>query len=136
MTLGRRWTIAGTAVAVAYAVMTSFTRPFTVAADAATAFPIAAGAVITVRSMRTTRQRPPGPVATGPGARPPWHRWWVAWTAPIVAAVVWELYNLAHLPRDQHPTLSALVDMLDATRVGKTVAVAAWLFLGWFLVTR
>jgi hypothetical protein len=32
--------------------------------------------------------------------------------------------------------LSALIDMLDSTRVGKTVAFASWLALGWLLVAR
>jgi hypothetical protein len=55
---------------------------------------------------------------------------------PILAIVGWELYCLASLPRAQHPTLSSLLDILDATRVGKTVAFSSWLALGWFLVAR
>ena len=55
---------------------------------------------------------------------------------PIAAAVAWELYCLFNLPRVEHPTLSALIDMLDSTRVGKVVAVVLWLLIGWALVTR
>ena len=47
-----------------------------------------------------------------------------------------ELYCLFNLPRVEHPTLSALIDMLDSTRVGKVVAVVLWLLIGWALVTR
>ena len=45
------------------------------------------------------------------------------------------VYCYAQLPRTQHPTLSALIDMLDSSRLGKIVAVAVWLGLGFFLVT-
>ena len=48
----------------------------------------------------------------------------------------WELYCYAHLPREQHPTLSVLIDTLDSTRWGKTLSFAAWLALGWFLAAR
>ncbi len=54
---------------------------------------------------------------------------------PILAATGWELYCYLNLPRAAHPTLSSLLDMLDATRTGKIVAFASWLVLGWFLVT-
>lgn len=59
----------------------------------------------------------------------------VVWMVPVLAVVGWELYCLASLPRAAHPTLSALIDILDSTRVGKTIAFALWLVGGWFLVT-
>lgn len=36
--------------------------------------------------------------------------------------------------RAAHPTFSSLLDIVDASRVGKTVVFALWLVLGWFLV--
>lgn len=63
-------------------------------------------------------------------------RRWTLWMAPILAVTGWELYCFVSLPRVAHPTLSSLIDLLDATRPGKIVAVCSWLAVGWFLVTR
>jgi hypothetical protein len=120
---------------VAYAAGASFTRPFTVAADGVTAVALGAGVALTVWTIRRDRRALTGDPASGPTVIG-WSRWWVAWIAAIAAVSAWELYCFVHLPRQQHPTLSALIDMLDSTRVGKTVAFASWLALGWLLVAR
>jgi len=135
-TLGRLWSTALAAAGLGYAVVASFTRPFTLGADVVTAIPLVAAAALTVWTIRSdgsdvTDRRSPAAAPLGPISR-----WWTVWLAPIVAATAWELYCLAHLPRIEHPTVSALIDSLDSTRVGKIVAVAAWLALGWFLVSR
>ncbi len=52
----------------------------------------------------------------------------------MAAVTAWELYCLFTLPRRVHPTLSSLLDMLDARPAGKVVAFAVWLVLGWLVV--
>jgi hypothetical protein len=123
-------------VGVAVAVVASFTRPFTVGADVVTALPIAGAALVAAWSI--SHHRPTdAEEAADPAARSArWSRWWPVWTVPILGITAWELYCFANLPRAQHPTLSALIDSLDSSRVGKTVAFATWLALGWFLVSR
>jgi hypothetical protein len=120
---------------IAYAAGASFTHPFTVAADVVTAVALGAAVALTVRTISRDREaltvdRASGRAVIG------WSRWWVIWIAPVAAVCAWELYCFVHLPRGQHPTLSALIDMLDSTRVGKTVAFASWLALGWLLAAR
>ncbi len=129
--------MAGTVACLAYAVLVSVTHPFTWAADVATAVPLAVVTVVTIRSDlragRSGAQRSGG--VDGKRGRRLGRRWPV-WMAPILVVTGWELYCFVSLPRVEHPTLSSLIDLLDATRPGKTVAVVAWLGLGWFLVSR
>jgi hypothetical protein len=115
---------------LALAVAVSFTHPFTVAADVVIAGVLVLAAAQTVCVITGGRPTP------GHGRKAPLTRWWPVWLLPIAAAVAWELYCLFNLPRVEHPTLSALIDMLDSTRVGKVVAVVLWLLIGWALVTR
>ena len=124
------------AAGVAYAVVASWTRPFTWSADVVTAIPVAMGASFTVWSM--VRRTGPGAGVRSPDETDPvrWGRWWSLWLVPLAAATAWELYCFTHLPRPRHPTLSALIDMLDSTRIGKTVAFVVWLVLGWLVVIR
>jgi len=124
------------AAVVAYAVLASFTRPFTLAADVVTAVALAGGVAATARSIRHDRRVDlVVPVLPEPGGTR-WNRWWPVWSVPILGLTAWELYCFVHLPRVLHPTLSTLIDSLDSFRVGKTVAFVTWLALGWFLVTR
>jgi hypothetical protein len=134
--IGRRWTVVLAVVGVAYALGVAFTKPFTAPADVATGIPLVIALVVTIWSSRVARVSEVISVgALETGAPPRRHRWIMAMT-PIVAAVAWELLCFFSLPRMAHPTLSSLIDILDSTRVGKTVAVALWLGLGWFLVAR
>jgi hypothetical protein len=137
MTRERPWLRAIGVLGLGYAVVASFTRRFTWEADVVTAVPLAVAVLVTVRSSRRPGRRSgaegPGRVATEDAAT--WRRRGGLWAAPLLAVVGWELYCLVNLPRTAHPTLSSLIDMLDGTRVGKTVAFASWLALGWFLVT-
>jgi hypothetical protein len=136
MLIGRRGT-AGVAVAgVAYALAASFTRPFTGPADVVTGIPLVVALVVTVWLSRVAR-RSVRPVASVEAVASPRQRWWwIIPTTPIVAVFAWEFFCFFSLPRAAHPTLSSLIDILDSTHVGKTVAVALWLGLGWFLVAR
>jgi hypothetical protein len=128
-----RWTVvAGWSAALAYGVLASFTKPFTLNADVVTALPLVTAVMVAV----WWRQRPSRSVAVVPSEieDPRWSRWSYVWAVPLLALTAWELYCYTQLPRQQHPTLSALIDMFDANRAGKIVAVALWLGLGFFLV--
>jgi hypothetical protein len=134
--LGRWWIGAFAALGFVYALLASFTRPFTGGADVVTAVPLVIAVLVLVRSTserRRSQAREPGVGEID--AVPTRERRGIVWAAPILAGAGWELYCLVNLPRAAHPTLSSLIDILDATRAGKTVAFASWLVLGWFLVT-
>jgi len=60
----------------------------------------------------------------------------VAWTLWLVAATGWELWALSMRPRSTHPTISSLLDSVVETHPGRSVAVLAWLALGWWLARR
>jgi hypothetical protein len=73
---------------------------------------------------------------TGQALRRSW-----LWAAVLVTGGLWELTSLLqqpHLTTDSyaHPTISALTDPLLASHPGRTVALACWLLIGWFLVGR
>jgi hypothetical protein len=114
---------------VAYACVASFTHPFTVTADVVTGLACAAGAAIVVARWRVHRA-PALPVlaAVTGGATPRWA--WVFSVGAVLVVLSWELAMLFSSPRFDHPTLSSLLDMLDASRPGKAVAFALWLALG------
>ncbi len=123
-------------VGLGYATVASFTRPFTVGADVVTAIPLAVAVVVAVVRERTVG-RPA--LASDPGSEPvpvPLTRWSLVWFAVAAAIVSWELVAFTSAPRRAHPTLSTLIDMLDSTHAGKTVAIALWLLLGCYLVRR
>lgn len=136
LVLPRRWIEAVAALGLGYAALASLTRPFTWGADIVTSVPLVVAALVTIWSSATTNGADPvhpeaiGARDLGVGGS----RRWVVWLGPILAVTGWELYCFFSLPRAAHPTLSSLLDILDATRVGKTVAFASWLVLGWFLV--
>jgi hypothetical protein len=63
------------------------------------------------------------------------------WAAVFVALSLWELTNLLLQPSFTtdsyaHPTLSVLTDPIQASHLGRSVALFAWLAFGWFLVER
>ena len=134
--IGRRWTALIAVAGVAYALGAACAKPFTGPADVVTGIPLVIALVVTVWSSRVTRVSEVTPVAAVETVDPPPRRRWIVAMTPLVAAFAWELYCFFSLPRVAHPTLSSLIDILDSTRVGKTVAVASWLGLGWFLVAR
>ena len=121
----------GAAVCVAYGLVLSGTRPFTVPADVLVALPLAVAAGLVAWRWRTGRRRAPAA-----GVVPGRSRWWALWASLAGAVLGWELACFARGPRHAYPTLSALLDSLDASRAGKPAAAGAWLALGWFLVRR
>jgi hypothetical protein len=81
------------------------------------------------RGPRHTRAAPPRPPAVG----------LALWGAVFVAACLWELWSLLEQPNlatssYAHPTISTLTDPVLSTWAGRSVVLAAWLGLGWFLV--
>ena len=70
----------------------------------------------------------------------PLRRAWF-WGVVLVSGGLWELNSLLqqpHLTTDSfaHPTISALTDALLASHPGRSIALGAWLVIGWFLVGR
>ena len=64
-----------------------------------------------------------------------------AWAAVFVAAGLWELSALLQQPTlrvssEAHPTISFLMDPVLATHPGRSVALACWLGMGWWLLNR
>jgi hypothetical protein len=122
---------AGLAGGVLYAVVVgSFSRyswPATVAVAGLGAVVVAIG----WRGPRHTRPVPPRPPLTG----------LVLWGLLAVACCLWELWSLLEQPNlatssYAHPTISTLTDPVLSTWAGRSVVLAAWLGLGWFLVER
>jgi hypothetical protein len=123
--------LAGLAVGAVYAALVgSFIRY----SWPATAGVIALGAALVAAGWRgPLRRRPvPGPLPL-PGA--------ALWGVLLVAAGLWELSSLFQQPdlsttSYAHPTISALTDPLLGSHAGRSVALAVWLAIGWFLVER
>jgi hypothetical protein len=129
----RRWAVAGgVALVAAYAALASATHPFTDGADIVTAVPLAAVVVATGVRMRAGPRAHPEVRPDGPGATP--NRLGLVWVAAAAVIAGWELACYVATPRSAHPTLSSLLDALDAGHGGKTVAFALWLGLGCALV--
>ena len=92
------------------------------------------GAVVVAigwRGPRHTRPAPPRPPVAG----------LVLWGVLAVACCLWELWSLLEQPNlatssYAHPTISTLTDPVLSTWAGRSVVLAAWLGLGWFLVER
>ncbi|HEY5024362.1 MAG TPA: hypothetical protein VII76_05245 [Acidimicrobiales bacterium] len=134
--LERRGIIVLAGSGLSYAVLASWTRPFTWGADVVTAVPLVIGVAVMARVIPIRRGATEnGGAGSTIDAGPSWVPGFVVWMVPVLAVVGWELYCLSSLPRAAHPTLSALLDIVDSTRVGKTIACASWLVGGWFLVT-
>jgi hypothetical protein len=123
--------VAGLAGGVLYAVVVgSFSRyswPATVAVAGLGTAVVAIG----WRGPRHTRPAPPRPPLTG----------LVLWGVLAVACCLWELWSLLEQPNlatssYAHPTISTLTDPVLSTWAGRSVVLAAWLGLGWFLVER
>jgi hypothetical protein len=122
---------AGLAGGVLYAVVVgSFSRyswPATVVVAGLGAVVVAIG----WRGPRHTRPAPPRPPLAG----------LVLWGVLAVACCLWELWSLLEQPNlatssYAHPTISTLTDPVLSTWAGRSVVLAAWLGLGWFLVER
>jgi hypothetical protein len=115
--------------AAAYALCAATTTPFTWAANAVTAVPIVALAVLAV--ARWPAHPEPLALPEAQRRRHP-YRPWVVLCAGVVA---WELVEyLARGSRAAHPTLSSMVNALDRHYVGTAVLFLGWLCLGALIV--
>jgi hypothetical protein len=134
----RQWTIVIVAAAgLASAVVASFTRPFTAGADVVTALALVVAAVtVAVRLCTSRRSDVPLPPNSQHQDVTTMSRWSFVWVGMAVVIACWELYCYTSTPRPSHPTLSTLINLLDSTRVGKSVAFALWLALGCYLVLQ
>ena len=121
---------------VAYAVVASFTKPFTIGADVLTAVPIGLAAVVFGVRMRWPRRF--RSVATGDPTEPEAsiNRWSWVWLAMAGLVLAWELFVYSQAPRHLHPTLSSLIDTVNAGHLGKTVMFGLWLLLGCYFLLQ
>jgi len=114
----------------AYALGAAATTPFTWPADAMTALPIVAVAVVVLARWPLRPQPAPRPEVRG-------HHPYRAWVVLLVAAVAWELAEyLARGSRGAHPTLSSMGDAIDRTYLLKALVFFGWLCVGGFIVGR
>jgi hypothetical protein len=134
--MNTRWPVVmAVPVGIGLSVAASTTDPFTTGADiVATLGFIAVVVALPLRSARAPTDGADG-WGTHVDEAPRWRWRWAVVVAPLVLAVAWELFCFAHGPRDAYPTLSSILDGVDASRLGKGISFAAWLGLGWALVT-
>jgi hypothetical protein len=117
--------------AAGYALFAATTTPFTWAANAVTALPIVALAVLAV--ARWPAHPEPLTLREAQRDRHPYR----PWIALSVGVVAWELVEyLARGSRGAHPTLSSMVGALDRHYVGTAVLFFGWLCLGALIVGR
>ena len=125
--LSAAWLAAGVLYAVVAGSFSRYSWPATVAVAGLGAAVVAVG----WRGPRHTRPAPPRPPAAG----------LALWGAVFVAGCLWELWSLLEQPdlatsSYAHPTISTLTDPVLSTWAGRSVVLAGWLGLGWFLVER
>jgi hypothetical protein len=82
-----------------------------------------------------------GPRHTRPAAPRPPTVGLALWGVLAVACCLWELWSLLEQPNlatssYAHPTISTLTDPVLSTWAGRSIVLAGWLGLGWFLVER
>jgi hypothetical protein len=121
------WLAAGALYALLVGSFSRYSWPVTV--------PVAAlGAAVVVAGWRGPRHSRPTPAklpATG----------LVLWGVVLVTGCLWELSSLLQQPTlttdsYAHPTISTLTDPVLSTWAGRSIFLAAWLGLGWFVVER
>lgn len=102
------------------------TSPFSWPADIVTAIPIVAVAVAAV-VLWPARPDRSAELVDSDAARPSY----LGWVALLAVIAAWELVEyLARGSRSMHPTLSSMVDALDARFWGKAIVFLVWLSLG------
>ena len=115
--------IAGAVVLVAYAALVATTRSFTWPALVLTAI---AGITVLVLAGRRPGSRASAPAGRGIAL----------WGVLALAVVGWELLAYFQSPRDAHPTISSLVDALEAHRPLRGALFVGWIALGRELARR
>jgi hypothetical protein len=125
--LSAAWLAAGVLYAVVVGSFSRYSWPATVPVAGVGAAVVAVG----WRAPRLARPAPARPPAAG----------LALWGLVFVAGCLWELWSLLEQPNlatssYAHPTISTLTDPLLSTWAGRSVVLAGWLGLGWFLVER
>jgi len=115
-----------------YAIAVGSFRRYTYPMTVAVGIPAAAAVVWAWRV-------PPRPVR--PGTRRMHPPGVALWLAVFVGAALWELAALLFQPSlmvdsPAHPTVSVLLDPILSHHPGRSVGLAVWLAIGWFLVER
>jgi hypothetical protein len=92
------------------------------------------GAAVVVTGWRGPHHSRPGPAKLPTAGL-------ALWGLVLVAGCLWELSSLLEQPTlttssYAHPTISTLTDPVLSTWAGRSIVLAAWLVLGWFLVER
>jgi len=121
------WLAGGVLYAVVVGSFSRYSWPATVPVAGLGAAVVAVG----WRGPRHPRPTPPRPPAVG----------LALWGAVFVAGCLWELWSLLEQPNlatssYAHPTISTLTDPVLSTWAGRSIVLAAWLGLGWFLVEQ
>ena len=121
------WLAGGALYVVLVGSFSRYSWPVTVAVAAL-------GAAVVVAGWRGPRHSRPAP------ARPPTIGL-ALWGLVLVAGCLWELSSLFQQPTlttssYAHPTISTLTDPVLGTWAGRSIFLAGWLVLGWFLVER
>jgi len=135
----RTLVVCGVVGAVVLATFASFTRPFTVPADTVVLVGFAGIAAMGYLDRRIGASSTTGTSGEATSGRRPTDGWglrWGFWAGAIAAAVGWELLCFFSSPRQDHPTLSSMLDVVDAHRPWLGLVFALWLLLGWRLVER
>jgi hypothetical protein len=126
-TLSAAWLAAGVLYAVVVGSFSRYSWPATM--------PVAGlGAAVVAVGWRAPRLARPAP------ARPP-AAGLALWGLVFVAGCLWELWSLLEQPNlatssYAYPTISTLTDPVLSTWAGRSVVLAGWLGLGWFLVEQ
>jgi hypothetical protein len=121
------------------AALASVTRPFTGPAEFVLILAFTAMFTVVLTPLRSPSS--PGPPdhrrseASAAGDLR-WGARWAWWVVPVAASLGWELFCYLGTPRASHPTLSSMLDMVDATHLGRGLAFGVWLVAGWYLVSR
>lgn len=115
--------IAGAVVLVAYAVAVASVRSFTWPALVLTAI---AGIAVLVFAARRREPR----------ERTPAERGLALWAVLAIVFIAWELVAYFQSPRDAHPTISSLLDALEAHRPLRGALFIGWVALGRELARR
>jgi hypothetical protein len=92
------------------------------------------GVAVVVAAWRGTRHSRPTPAKLPTAGL-------ALWGLVLVAGCLWELSSLLQQPTlttssYAHPTISTLTDPALSTWAGRSIVLAGWLGLGWFLVER
>jgi hypothetical protein len=112
-------------VAVTYSFVAGHFATFTRPAAVATFVPGLLAVIIAARTAPRSKARP-GRSRAG----------WLAWGLIATGVTVVELVTLASGADNHHPTISDLVNPWLLPTLGRTVAFAAWLALGYWLARR